>query len=87
MLKNPFKNINSTIELLQKIGNDNQCVGILMCFKFFKSIINKFIKIMSSTKKDNELAATTNIKDKIEYLNKKIDYIGKYFFAEKKHKD
>lgn len=44
-LKNPFmvknilnKNINSSIELLQRIGNDNQCVGILMCFKFFKSI-------------------------------------------------
>lgn len=87
------KNINSSIELLQKIGNDNQCVGILMCFKFFKSIsklkikeVNKFMKFTNKHKKSEELLNTASISDKIDLLNNKIDYIEKYFFAEKKPK-
>jgi len=85
-MKNPFKNINSSIELLQKIGNNNQCVGILMCFKFFKSIISKFVKFSSKHKKSDELLNTNSIADKLDLLNNKIDYIEKFFFAEKKIK-
>jgi len=84
VLKNPFKNINSSIELLQRIGSDNKCVGILMCFKFFKSIISKFVKFSSKHKKSEDLLNANSITDKLDLLNDKIDYIEKFFFAEKK---
>ena len=86
--------MNSSIELLQKIGNDNQCVGILMCFKFFKSIsklkkiivVNKFIKFSNKHKKSEELLNANTITNKLDLLNNKIDFIEKFFFAEKKEK-
>jgi len=71
ILKNPLKNIISCVELLQKIGNDNKCVGVLMCFKFFKSIIRKYIKITSNKKGNNGTLNAEKIADKIDQLSNK----------------
>ena len=65
-----------------------------MCFKFFRTIskissylVNKFIKIITKkTKGDKDTVETNSINDKIILLNKKIEFIQKYFFAEKQLK-
>lgn len=44
------------------------------------------MKFTNKHKKSEELLNTTSISDKIELLNNKMDYIEKYFFAEKKPK-
>jgi hypothetical protein len=44
------------------------------------------MKFTNKHKKSEELLNTASISDKIDLLNNKIDYIEKYFFAEKKQK-
>jgi len=81
-LKNPMKNITSCVDILQKIGNEKHCVGILMCFKFFKSIIKKFIRISTRQSK----GSTEKIAEKMDTLSNKIDYIEKFIVSEEKLK-
>jgi len=78
-LNNSFKNANSCIELLQKIGDQNKLVGILMCFKYFKSIMNKYLKISSKKKKLESLIDLNKLNEKLETLSKKIEFLEKSF--------
>jgi hypothetical protein len=61
------------------------CVGILMCFKFFKSlsknyfikshlIVNKFFKISKKKKEEEEFA---KIHEKLLLLNSRMEYVEK----------
>jgi hypothetical protein len=72
-----FKNANSSIELLQKIGDQNKQIGILMCFKYFKSMINKYFKISSKKKKLESLIDLNKLNEKLDTLSKKMEMLGK----------
>jgi hypothetical protein len=76
-LNNSFVNVNSRIELLQKIGGQNKLVGILMCFKYFKSIINKYFKLSSKKKKLESLIDLNKLNEKLDSLSKKMELLEK----------
>lgn len=74
-LNNSFKEANTSIELLQKIGNQNKLIGILLCFKYFKSIINKYSKIASKKKNGDCLIDMNKLNDKLDTLSNKMEYL------------
>jgi CHASE1-domain containing sensor protein len=76
-LNNSFENVNYSIELLQKIGGQNKLVGILMCFKYFKSIINKYFKLSSKNKKLESLVDLNKLNEKLDSLSKKMEVLEK----------
>ena len=76
-LSNSFKNVNTSIELLQKIGDQNKLIGIMMCFKYFKSIINKYYKMSSKKKKMDSLIDLNKLNEKLDTLGLKIEYLEK----------
>lgn len=76
-LNNAYKETNSSIELLQKIGDQNKIVGILMCFKFFKSIIHKYLKISQKKKNLEGLIDLNKINDKLDLISSKIQLLEK----------
>lgn len=76
-LNNSFSNVNPSIELLQKIGDKNKFIGILMCFKFFKSIINKYSKITSKKKKIDCIIDLNKLNEKLDLLISKMEMLNK----------
>ena len=76
-LSSSFKSVNTSIELLQKIGDQNKLIGIMMCFKYFKSIINKYYKMSSKKKKTDSLIDLNKLNEKLDTLSMKIGYLGK----------
>jgi hypothetical protein len=78
-LSNSFKNVNSSIELLQKIGDQNKLMGILMCFKYFKSIINKYFKVSPKNKKLDSLIDLNKLNEKLDTLSSKLEFLEKNF--------
>ncbi len=76
-LNTRFKNANSSIELLQKIGDQNKLIGILMCFKYFKSMINKCFKISSKKKKLESLIDLNKLNEKLDTLSQKMEALEK----------
>jgi hypothetical protein len=76
-LNNSFKNANSSIELLQKIGDQNKLIGIMMCLKYFKSVINKYFKSSTKKKKLESLIDLNKLNDKLESLSKKMEVLEK----------
>jgi len=41
LLKSPFNTINTATDLFKKCPNENTCMGILICFKFFRPFSKK----------------------------------------------
>lgn len=76
-LNNSFQNANGSIELLQKIGGQNKLVGILMCFKYFKSIMNKYFKLSQKKKKLESLIDLNKLNEKLDTLSKKMELLEK----------
>src|SRR4051812_11034787 len=74
-LNTSFKDVNCSIELLQKIGDKNKFIGILMCFKFFKSIINKYSKITNKKKKLDSLIDLNKLNEKLDLLSSKMEML------------
>ena len=82
-LNGSFKNANTSIELLQKIGDKNKLIGILMCFKYFKSVINKYFKLSSKKKKLESLIDLNKLNEKLDMLSEKMAVLEKslpYYF-------
>jgi prefoldin subunit 5 len=75
-LNNSFENVDYSIELLQKIVGHNKFVKILMFFKYFKSIINKYFKISSKNKK-LEYFNLNNLNEDLDFLSRKMDVLEK----------
>jgi hypothetical protein len=76
-LSDSFKNVNSSIEILQKIGDQNKLIGIFICFKYFKAIINKYYKMGSKKKQLDSLVDLNKLNDKLDTLSQKIGYLEK----------
>jgi len=76
-LNNSFPKINTSIELLQKIGGQNKIIGILMGFKYFKLIINNYFKLSSKKKKIDSLIDFNKLNDKLDSLSNKMEILEK----------
>ncbi len=76
-LSTSFKSANSSIELLQKIGDQNKLIGILMCFKYFKSMIHQYFKITSKKKKLESLIDLNKFNEKFDTLSQKMQSLEK----------
>ena len=77
-LSTSFKSANSSIELLQKIGDQNKLIGILMCFKYFKSMIHQYFKMNSKKKKKLESLIDLNkFNEKLDTLSQKMQSLEK----------
>jgi tetrahydromethanopterin S-methyltransferase subunit G len=76
-LNSKFKNANTSIELLQKIGDQNKLIGILMGFKYFKSMINKYAKLSSKKKKLESLIDLNKLNEKLDHLSHKMEALEK----------
>lgn len=76
-LNSKFKNANTSIELLQKIGDQNKLIGILMGFKYFKSMINKYAKLSSKKKKLESLIDLNKLNEKLDHLSQKMEALEK----------
>jgi hypothetical protein len=76
-LNTSFKSANISIELLQKIGDQNKIIGILMCLRYFKSMINHYFKITSKKKKLESLIDLNKLNDKLDLLSQKMQSLEK----------
>ena len=78
--------------MLQQIGDQNKLVGILMCFKYFKSIskfifnplVNKFTKVTNKKKKLESLIDLNKLDEKLDHLSAKMEDIKKALLNDKK---
>lgn len=68
---------NGSIQLLQQIGGQNKLVGILMCFKYFKSMMNTYYKLSSKKKKLESLIDLNKLSEKLDTLSKKMECLEK----------
>lgn len=77
LLKSPFNNITTATDLFKKCPNENTCMGILICFKFFRPFISKVLRMNSDEKKIKSEEQLKKINLKMEEMETKLIDIQK----------